>query len=136
MEQTISQFIASYVPGFNWLVFLIASHLILSTIAHIIKKDFDISQWPKFLYMWLLFMVGIIAVNGVVAVASILPSASILLPIVNILQGMVYVIYFSYYLDNIFKILNIMGLTISALLLESIRSMSKKVLKTFTTGGE
>jgi len=133
MEQ-VSAFIDKYMPGFEWLVFLIVAHLILSTIAHIAKKDFKISEWPKFLSMWLLFMVGIVAVNGVVAVSSTLASASLLLPVVNTLQAMMYAMYFGYYLDNIFKHLNMMGLPVDSGLIEFIKNMSSKIRSTFIGG--
>ena len=132
--EIIAQFINNYMHGMPWLVGLLLLHIILSTTAHIAKKDFKISEWPKFLYMWLLFMIGIVVVNGVIAVAISLSCSAILLPIANVLQALMYTIYFSYYLDNIFKHLNMMGLPIDPGLMEFVRNMADKILKTFLGG--
>lgn len=125
--EAVAQFIGNYVPGIEWLIGLALLHVILSTIAHIVAKDFKISEWPKFLYMWILFMIGIIAINGVVSVASIIPASDMLTPIANILQALIYAGYFSYYLDNIFKHLNMLGLPVDPGLTEVIKNITGKV---------
>ena len=130
----MTSFITQYIPGFEWLVLLIAAHIFFSTIAHIKQKDFQISEWPKFLGMWLMFLVGIVLVNGILSVSQTLASASVLLPIVSVLQGAMYVIYFSYYLDNIIKHMNMLGLPVNPGLLELIKGMAGKITDTFKGG--
>lgn len=134
MEQMIFDFIMKYIPGYEWLIVFIVAHIMASTIAHIKEGDFKLSEWPGFLTTWLMFMAGVILVNGVVAVSTALTAATILLPVVTMLQGLIYGMYFSYYLDNIFKHMNMMGWPVDPGLIEFIKGMVNKIKGTFTGG--
>jgi hypothetical protein len=127
MQETINTFISNYMPGFYWLVFILGAHIFLSTIAHIIKKDFKFIEWPKCLKMWILFMIAIVTMNGVASVSNDLSGASYITPITSGLQALVYAMYFGYYLDNIFSSLNLMGLPVEPGLSEAIKGLFEKV---------
>lgn len=132
VAQYISNFILSCIPGFGWLIFMLAIHIVVSSLAHIFfEKDFSFMEWPKCLKMWILFMTGIIAVNAGVNVSSELAGSQFIYPSMIGLQALVYTMYLGYYLDNIFKHLNVMGIPIPPGLSEAIKALFDKV-KSFT----
>lgn len=131
----MSQFLLDYVPGFGVLVFMLFVHIILFTISHIKTKDFSMARWPEFLKTWVLFMAGIVIINATVKASASLVSRELILPVVGMLQLVMYGGYFSYYLDNIFKHLSAMGLPIGASLVEVVQQMWNKIKGNTFTGG-
>jgi hypothetical protein len=104
--EVIEQLFNTYLPGYQWMLLILTIHVLSSTVAHLKLGDFKMSEWPGFLATFLYFTFGIIVVNG--ATEYISTYAELLLPI----RAALYTGFFLYYIDNISKQAESIGIPI------------------------
>lgn len=130
----IYQFIDTYIPGLWILVSLLVAHVILSTIVHIKEKDFSFEVWPKYMFNFTLFILFIIFANAVMDLATNRIQNSFMTNVFFGIQAIVYVQAIGYYINNILKHLNKLGVPVSAELTDVLKGATTQV-KNMIGGG-
>lgn len=112
-NMTLGEFLKTYIPGLWLLVALLFSHVILSTITHIKKKDFDFGEWPKYMVNFVLYLIFIVFANAVMDLAINQIHNSIMQTIFIGVQAMVYIQAIGYYINNILQHLSELGVPVN-----------------------
>lgn len=127
--ESLHAFMEMYVPGFIWLTIFLFVHVLTASIAYAKTGGFSFSKWPGFIKQFIMFIAMIILAGGAVEVSRTI-EAGLLLPFISGIRAILYAGYFSYYLDNICKHLNLLGWPINPDLLGAIGQLTEKVKST------
>lgn len=124
---TVESFVSTYLPGIWILLGILLIHTVLATIVHIKKKDFNFGEWPKYMTNFIFYVIFIGLVNAILDLASNQIQNSIMQTIFIGIQAFVYVQCIGYYLNNIVKHLNELGVPIDPDLKDALGALGKQV---------